>query len=81
MIITPDTSQGTADHADDLARVVRLRQTYLRMVPDLQVVPDIPTPVVRTASIMFTDIRGFSRLTERFAVSYTHLTLPTIYSV
>ena len=66
MIITPDTSQGTADHADDLARVVRLRQTYLRMVPDLQVVPDIPTPVVRTASIMFTDIRGFSRLTERF---------------
>jgi adenylate cyclase len=66
LIITPDTSQGTADHADDLARVVRLRQTYLRMVPDLQVVPDIPTPVVRTASIMFTDIRGFSRLTERF---------------
>jgi adenylate cyclase len=66
LIITPDTSQGTADRADDLARVVRLRQTYLRMVPDLQAVPDIPTPVVRTASILFTDIRGFSRLTERF---------------
>jgi len=66
LIITPDTRQGTADHADDLARIVRLRQTYLRMVPDLQAVPDIPTPVVRTASIMFTDIRGFSHLTERF---------------
>src|SRR5258708_12758030 len=28
--------------------------------------PALPTPVVRTISILFTDIRGFSRLTERF---------------
>ncbi len=28
---------------------------------------DVPLPVVWTASVLFTDIRGFSRLTERFA--------------
>jgi adenylate cyclase len=52
--------------ADDLARLVRLRQSYLHQSPDPLAERDVPTPVVRTASILFTDIRGFSRLTERF---------------
>jgi class 3 adenylate cyclase len=54
------------DHAADSARLIRLRQTYEQISPHLVVGPDIPTPVVRTVSILFTDIRGFSRLTERF---------------
>jgi adenylate cyclase len=66
LITAPDTGLETANHADDLARLVRLRQTYLLPGSDLFALPGIPTPVVRTASILFTDIRGFSRLTERF---------------
>jgi class 3 adenylate cyclase len=54
------------DHAADSARLIRLRQTYEQISPHLVIGPDIPTPVVRTVSILFTDIRGFSRLTERF---------------
>jgi len=54
------------DHAADSARLIRLRQTYEQISPHLVVGPDVPTPVVRTVSILFTDIRGFSRLTERF---------------
>ena len=54
------------DHAADSARLIRLRQTYEQIRPHLVVGPDVPTPVVRTVSILFTDIRGFSRLTERF---------------
>ena len=54
------------DHAADSARLIRLRQKYEQISTHLIVGPDIPTPVVRTVSILFTDIRGFSRLTERF---------------
>jgi adenylate cyclase len=54
------------DHAAESARLIHLRQTYEQMGTHLLVGPDIPTPVVRTVSILFTDIRGFSRLTERF---------------
>jgi adenylate cyclase len=52
---------------DDLTRLLRLRQTYEDRGPGLLAGPDVPMPVVCTASILFTDIRGFSRLTERFA--------------
>ena len=43
-----------------------MRERYVSLGPDLLAGPDVPVPVVRTASILFTDIRGFSRLTERF---------------
>ena len=52
------------DRGADLARLIRLRQSYLHL--EVLAGPDMPIPVVRTASILFTDIRGFSRLTERF---------------
>jgi class 3 adenylate cyclase len=52
------------DRGGDLARLIRLRKSYLHL--EVLAAPDIPVPVVRTASILFTDIRGFSRLTERF---------------
>jgi len=52
------------DHGGDLARLIRLRKSYLHL--EVLAGSDIPIPVVRTASILFTDIRGFSRLTERF---------------
>ena len=64
MIAAPD--RGPANHADDLIRLAGLREAYLHRGPALLAVPDLPTPVVRTVSILFTDIRGFSRLTERF---------------
>jgi adenylate cyclase len=52
---------------DDLTRLLLLRQTYEDRGPGLLAGPGVPMPVVCTASILFTDIRGFSRLTERFA--------------
>ena len=52
------------DHGGDLARLIRLRKSYLHL--EVLAGSDIPIPVVRTASILFTDIRGFSRLTQRF---------------
>src|SRR5487761_339330 len=54
------------DRGGDLARLVRLRQTYKHLAREALGGPDVPVPVVRTISILFTDIRGFSRLTERF---------------
>ena len=54
-------------YADDLERLLRLRRTYEERGPGLLAGPDTPLPVVCTASILFTDIRGFTRLTERFA--------------
>lgn len=52
------------DRGDDSERLIRLRKAFLHLV--LLAAPDVPVPVVRTASILFTDIRGFSRLTEQF---------------
>src|SRR4030081_1356771 len=45
---------------------MRLRQTYEDRSPGERAGP-IPTPVVWNASILFTDLRGFTGLTERFA--------------
>ena len=54
-------------YADDLARLLELRQTYEVRGPTLLAWPDVPMPVLCTASILFTDLRGFTRLTERYA--------------
>ena len=53
--------------ADDLERLLHLRRIYDERGPGLLAGSGVPLPVLCTASIMFTDIRGFTRLTERFA--------------
>ena len=53
--------------ADDTERLVRLRDLYPISGPDLTAWPRVPMPVLCTASILFTDLRSFTRLTERFA--------------
>jgi adenylate cyclase len=66
LIPIPDHEPEVPDYAEDLARLMRLRQTYEDRSPGERAGP-IPTPVVWNASILFTDLRGFTRLTERFA--------------
>jgi adenylate cyclase len=53
--------------ADDTDRLMRLRQMFAITGPDLSAWPRVPMPVLCSASILFTDLRGFTRLTERFA--------------
>ena len=53
--------------ADDSDRLLRLRQLFPIAGPDIKAWPRVPMPVLCTASILFTDLRGFTRLTERFA--------------
>jgi adenylate cyclase len=53
--------------ADDADRLSRLRQLFAITGPDMTAWPMVPMPVLCTASILFTDLRGFTRLTERFA--------------
>ena len=53
--------------ADDLDRLQSLRELYAVPGPDLPAWSSVPMPVLCTASILFTDLRGFTRLTERFA--------------
>ncbi len=52
--------------ARDLAKLRRLNRTYERMLP-LPLDGKPPEAVVRTATALFTDLRGFSGLMERFA--------------
>jgi adenylate cyclase len=52
---------------DDSDRLQRLRELFAIHGPDLSAWPQVPMPVLCTVSILFTDLRGFTRLTERFA--------------
>jgi adenylate cyclase len=67
LIALEATGRAMPDYAGDLARLVRLRQTYQDRGPGLLAGPDVTTPVIWNASILFTDLRGFTGLTERFA--------------
>jgi adenylate cyclase len=67
LITLEDTTRALPAYADDLARLVRLRQTYADRGLGLLGGPAVPMPVVWNASILFTDLRDFTGLTERFA--------------
>ena len=67
MITLGDVAQAAPDYVDDLARLVHLRDMFDGQGPGLMAGPDIPAPVVWNATILFTDLRGFTGLTERFA--------------
>lgn len=56
-------------YARELARLQRLRRAYEHLIPDTldPAAPTPPPPVVRTATALFTDVRGFTGIAERFA--------------
>ena len=65
---TPDVERPQPSlPADDADRLSRLRHLFAITGPDIKAWPMVPMPVLCTASILFTDLRGFTRLTERFA--------------
>jgi adenylate cyclase len=67
LIELEEIQRSLPTYADDLARLQQLRKMYEIRGPSVRAWPAIPTPVLCTASILFTDLRGFTRLTERFA--------------
>jgi adenylate cyclase len=67
-LISPEAPRRPyPSHSSDLARLQHLRHAYEVGGPGLLAWPTVPLPVLWTASILFTDLRGFTRLTERFA--------------
>jgi adenylate cyclase len=67
-LITSGIPAPPAPHyLDELARLVELRRAFDDQSPGFMAVSDFPEPVVWNATILFTDLRGFTGLTERFA--------------
>ncbi len=66
---SPEMDSQTIIYARELARLQTLRRTYERLLPTRldPTAPQLPPPEVRVATVLFTDIRGFSALAERFA--------------
>jgi adenylate cyclase len=66
---TPELDAQTMIYAKELARLQTLRRTYERLLPTRldPAARELPAPEVRVATVLFTDIRGFSALAERFA--------------
>lgn len=56
-------------YARELAQLQRLRRAYEHLLPEGldPRAPALPPPVVRTATALFTDLRGFTGISERFA--------------
>jgi adenylate cyclase len=67
LISVDEPDLETPADADDLVRLLELRHAYEVRGPGLKSWPTVPLPVLCTASILFTDLRGFTRMTERFA--------------
>jgi adenylate cyclase len=66
LIAPHDLRRALPAHDDELARLLLLRQTYEARLPAISSGP-VATPVIWDATILFTDLRGFTRMTERFA--------------
>ncbi|GAC1475519.1 MAG: hypothetical protein PVS3B2_11660 [Candidatus Dormibacteraceae bacterium] len=66
MIAPHDVRRALPADDDDLARLIVLRHTYEDRVSAASA-GQVPEPVIWDATILFTDLRGFTRLTERFA--------------
>ena len=66
MIAPHDMRRALPEDDDDLARLLLLRRTYEDRLPAISSEP-VPTPVIWEATVLFTDLRGFTRMTERFA--------------
>ncbi len=67
MIHLRGIAAAPAIEVDDLQRLVLLRQRYTADVPAMPTGDPVSAPVVCSASVLFTDIRGFTQLTERMA--------------
>jgi len=65
-----DIGRAVPTFADDLSRLLELRRTYEDHGPagleGLAAEHSVPMPVLWTASVLFTDLRGFTGLTEHF---------------
>jgi adenylate cyclase len=70
---TQRNDRQTLRFAQDVAVLHRLGQTYEKLVPVKLRTAVAPAPVVREITALFTDLRGFTRLSERLRSDPTFL--------